>query len=230
MERQFDPGTPELMDRPQPISTELEKDLLNLRQLNRFFGSHALTRRFLQRWIRPGETLRVLDLATASGDIPRLVVDYARARGAIVGVDAVEQQESTLSIARALSADYPEINYQQGDVLDWESDEPYDIVLCSLALHHFSEEDAVRLLQRCREFSRRCVLVSDLERGPFATVGVYLLTAAIFRAPMTQHDARTSAERAFSFRELRALAVRAGWENFQHRHFRFARQAIWLED
>ena len=109
------------------------------------------------------------------------------------------------------------------------NDGGYDIVLCTLAVHHFSEEDAVCLLRRCRKLSRGCVLVSDLRRGFLATVGVYLLTAIIFRAPMTQADGRASARRAFSFAELRSLAERAGWKNFHQRKFRFARQAVWMD-
>ena len=60
-------------------------------------------------------------------------------------------------------------------------------------------------------------------------MGVYLLTALIYRESMTRTDARLSAERSFSFREFGSLAERAGWRNFGHRKFRFARQAIWLE-
>ncbi len=56
-----------------------------------------------------------------------------------------------------------------------------------------------------------------------------MLTAFIYREAMTRTDARLSAARAFSFREFRSLAERAGWRNFGHRKFRFARQAIWLE-
>ena len=229
MKRQFDPAEPELMDRPQPVTAELVSDLRNLRQLNRVFGSYALTMHFLRRWIQPGAQLRVLDLATGSGDIPRLVIDYARKAGATVTVDAVDQQTSTLEIARGLSADYPEIEFKQADVLSFGEDGQYDIVLCSLALHHFDEATAVRLLERCQRLSRKLVLVSDLRRGFLATVGVYLLTAFIYREPMTRTDARLSAARAFSFREFGSLAERAGWRNFGHRKFRFARQAIWLE-
>ena len=230
MKRQFDPATPELMDLPQPVTPELESDLRNLRQLNRWFGSYALTTHFLRRWIQPGAPLRVLDLATGSGDLPRLVIDYAREVGASVTVDAVDQQSSTLEIARGLSANYPEIDFKQGDALSFGEAGQYDIVLSSLALHHFDEAAAVRMLERCRLLSRKFVLVSDLRRGRLATVGVYLLTALIYREPMTRTDARLSAERAFSFREFRALAERAGWRNFGHHKFRFARQAIWLED
>jgi 2-polyprenyl-3-methyl-5-hydroxy-6-metoxy-1,4-benzoquinol methylase len=229
MKRQFNPSEPELMDRPQPVSPELESDLRNLRQLNRYFGSHALVRRFLRKWLRPGQTARVLDLATGSGDIPRLIARHARSIGAKAQIDAVDQQVATIEIARQLSANYPEITFHQADVFEWGEAGAYDIVLCSLALHHFTENDAVRLLQRCLELTQHYVLVSDLRRGLFATIGVYLLTAFLFRDPMTRYDGRVSAARAFSFRELRALAQRAGWQKFHHRCFRFARQAVWLD-
>jgi Methyltransferase domain len=229
MKRQFDPAEPELMDRPQPVSAELKRDLRNLRQLNRLFGSYRLVRHFLHRRIKPGSNFRVVDLATGSGDIPRLVVDHARSIGVAVKVDAIDQQSATLEIARQLSAEYPEISYFEANILEWQPRDLYDLALCSLALHHFSEDDAVRLLRHARELSRKFVLISDLRRGYLARVGVYVLTAFIFREPMTRYDARVSAARAFSISELCDLAKRAGWDKFDHKKFRFARQAIWLE-
>ncbi len=229
MKRQFDPAELELMDRLQPVTPELVSDLRNLRKLNRYFGSYRLIEHFLRRWIQPRSRMRILDLATGSGDIPRLIVDYARNTGAKVTVDAVDQQASTLEIARDLSGDYPEIEFFEGDILSFGESASYDVVLCSLALHHFAEEAAVQLLRRCRDLSVRYVLVSDLRRGLLATVGVYLLTTLLFREPMTRIDARLSAERAFSFREFRSLAERAGWKDFAHRKFAFARQALSLE-
>jgi hypothetical protein len=73
------------------------------------------------------------------------------------------------------------------------------------------------------------VLVADLRRGWIAKVGVALLTTFLFREAMTRNDARVSAARAFSFSELENLASAAGWSGYEHRSFRFARQAIWLE-
>ena len=229
MQRQFDPAELELMDRPQPVSGELERDLENLRGLNRWFGSYALITYFLRRWVKSGAHLRVLDLATGSGDIPRLIADYGRAAKADLQIDAIDQQASTVEIAKKLSAQYPEISFFEGNVFEWSASEPYDLVLCTLALHHFSEDDAVRLLQHARELSRQFVLVSDLRRGWLATIGVWLLTATIFREPMTKYDGRVSAARAFSFSEMAELARRAGWSNLGHQSFPFARQAIWLE-
>lgn len=218
------------MDRPQPISLELVSDLRNLRALNRYFGSYRLVRLFLRRWLRPNDNVRVLDLATGSGDIPRIVVELARKIGAAVRVDAVDFQQSTVEIARELSSSFPEISYHCADIHHFGENGSYDIVLFSLALHHFNAEEAAQLLRRCRDLSRGPVLVADLRRGWLAKVGVHLLTTTVFREAMTRNDARVSAERSFSFRELHDLARAAGWKNFGHRRFPFARQAIWLDE
>jgi len=229
MRREFNTAELELMDRPQPVSSELEQDLRSIRQLNRWFGSHRLVRFFVRRWIRPGDNVRVADLASGSGDIPRLIVDRARKIGARVEIIALDRQSATLEIARKLSGDYPEISFVEADILEFKPSDEYDLVLCSLALHHFSDEDAVKVLRRCYELSTRFVLVSDLRRGFFLKAGVYILTAFLFREPMTRYDARLSAARAFSFSEFNDLARRAGWKNFGQKRFRFGRQAIWLE-
>ncbi len=226
--RDFDPATPELMDRPQPVSPELEIDLENLVRINRNFGSHRLIRWFLRRWLQPGQTYRILDLCTASGDIPRLMVDWGRARGVTLQIDAIDFQPSTLEIARRRSTAYPEITLREGDAREIAgAPGSYDFVFCSLALHHFSEEDAVRVLRRCRELARTGVMVADLERGWLAAAGVWLMTAVLYREPMTKYDARVSVRRAFSYEELKALARRAGWPTFSHARFAIARQAVW---
>ena len=226
--REFDPAQPELMDRPQPVSRELEVDLDNLIRINRHFGSHRLIRGFLARWLRPGRSYRVLDLCTASGDIPRVMVDWARGRRITLQIEAVDFQPSTLQIARRWSADYPEIHFSEGDAREIPGEAgSYDFVFCSLALHHFGEKDAVRVLRRCRELARQAVLVADLERSFLAAAGVWLMTAVLYREPMTQYDARVSVRRAFSRPEFRLLAERAGWRGFEHQRFAIARQAVW---
>ena len=229
MKRAFDPSKPELMDRPQPVSEALEKGLGNLVSLNRHGGSHRLIRKFLARWFGSGNNYRVLDLATGAGDIPRVIVDWARCRDITVRIDAVDANPSTLEIAKMRSAGYPEVRFLRGDLPGYTSREAYDLVCCSLALHHFSEEDATRLLRTCRELSNRFVLVADLERSVAALAGVQFLTALFHRDPMTRGGGLTSVRRAFSFAEFRALAEAAGWKDFGHARFLFCRQAVWLD-
>ena len=229
MLRQFDPEEPELMDLPQPVTAGLERDLANLVSLNRWFGSHRLLNCFLRRWWREGEIYRVLDLCTGAGDLPRAMADFARVRGITLRVIAVDANPATLEIARRLSNGYDEIDFIEADALTFGASGEFDLVHCALALHHFSERDAVRLLARCSALSRRWILVSDLERSFMTKAAIWLLTALFYREPMTRHDGRLSANRAFSFTEMAALADAAAWTGFSHARFPFCRQAIWVD-
>jgi SAM-dependent methyltransferase len=227
--RTVDSETTEMMDRPQPVSTELLVDLENLRQLNRNFGSYALVRYFLRRWFSPGSTVSVIDLCTGFGDIPRFVVDWCRANDIRVRITAVDFQPATLELAMERSRSYPEISFAVSDVLQYVPASPVDFVFCSLALHHFTVDGAIRILQQGRSMAQRGVLVADLERSDLGIAGIYLLTACLYREPMTRFDARLSFRRAFSFSEMRRLASAAGWQRFGHRRFPICRQAIWSE-
>src|SRR5437870_12911916 len=143
MKRRFNPAELELMDRPQPVSAKLERDLENIRQLNRWFGSYALILIFLSRWIKPGARLRIVDLATGSGDIPRLIAEYGRKVGGELRVDALDRQSATLEIAKKLSARYPEITFIEASILEWQAPEAYGLVRKTMALRHFREDDGV---------------------------------------------------------------------------------------
>ena len=227
--RQFDPAIVEMMDRSQRVSKELLSDLENLEKLNRYFGSHWLVDYFLHRWFRRGKLVRLLDLCTGFGDIPRFIVDWCRVKGVPIEITAVDLQQATLELAKERSGSYPEITYAVGNALDFEPGSPIDFVFCSLALHHFSDEDAARLIRRTGFLTRGNILFSDLERTDLGAIGIYALTALVFREPMTRFDGRLSIRRAFSFGEMRRLAEAAGWSKFGHRRFLICRQAIWRE-
>jgi ubiquinone/menaquinone biosynthesis C-methylase UbiE len=227
--RKFDESTIEMMDRPQLVSADLLDDLKSLQELNRQFGSYRLVRHFLRRWFTPGSSISVIDLCTGFGDIPRLVIDWCRANQVRARITAVDFQPATLDLARERSGSYPEISFTVSDVLEFAPAGPADFVFCSLALHHFADDKAIRLLRQARSLGQRGVLVADLERSDLGIAGIYLLTSFIYRAPMTRYDARLSIRRAFSFSEMSRLASAAGWQPFGHRRFPVCRQAIWLE-
>jgi SAM-dependent methyltransferase len=228
MRRAFDEAKPELLDTRQPVNRKLEASLESLRVLNKYFGAYSLVRHFMRRWLETGRTYRMLDLATGFGDIPRMIVTWARRHGVSVKIDAVDRQPATLEIARRASTAYPEIHYIRADARNYCDAMTYDVVCCSLALHHFSELDALKVLRRACELSHDKVLVSDLERTWFTWACVQAVTTVAARDEMTRHDARISVRRAFSYQELGDLAQQAGWRNFGHARFVPARQAIWM--
>jgi 2-polyprenyl-3-methyl-5-hydroxy-6-metoxy-1,4-benzoquinol methylase len=226
--RLFDCRETELMDRPQPVSRELEETLRQLEFLNRHFGGHRYALRFLAKRFRSGESYRVLDMATGGGDFPRVMVDWARKRGVDLRIDAVDASSAILALAERFSAGYSEIRYHEGNALSFDGGVFYDLVHCSLSLHHFSAVQAVAVLQHCRELTREWVLVTDLERTPFTRLAVHWVNVLLRHRRMAIQDGDTSARRAFSYREYRALAKAAGWPEFGHERFLFCRQALWL--
>ena len=230
MKREFDPAAPELMDVAEAPSAELLEDLRNLEWLNRHFGSHRLWRLFLRRWWAPGISWRTVDWATGYGDLPREMVRFGRRQNSPVQVLGVEGNPATANLAREASRGYPEVRIVDGDVRTVPVPESTDLLSCHLALHHFSEEDAVDILRAAWQSGARRLLFTDLLRGRWLQLGVWILTATLLRAPMTQHDARVSVRRAFSGEEMRSMAKRAGWKDFRWGAFAGFRQALWWEE
>ena len=226
MPRRFDPDNPELMDRPQPVSPALERDLANLRGLNRWFGACRIVRRVLGPELRGGGTVRIAELCSGPGDLPRLMVELGREQGTEVQVEAVEGHPATWEIGRKFCEDETGVSFVQADVRTWEPERQPDWVVCSLALHHFTKADAINILTKMRRVARCGVLLADLERNWWATAGIYA-ASVFYREPMTVEDMRRSARAAFSWEELREMTAAAGWASGRQRRFWYGRQAVW---
>jgi SAM-dependent methyltransferase len=229
MKRAFDEQHSEFIDASQAVAPELERNLADVASLNRSLGSHRLVARFLSGWFQRRGCYRVLVLAAGAGDIPRVIADWCENRRISVQIDALEANPAALEIARAQGAKYSNIQWLRGNPLSFESGHTYDLV-CSLALHRFSETDAIRLLRHGRKSSHHFVLFADLERSLGAYLGVWLAAALLLREPLARHDGRLSARRAFTWVEMHRLAAEAGWEDFGHARFLFCHQAVWLTE
>lgn len=229
MIRNFDERRPEWMDVAEKATPGLERDLSNIESLNRRFGGCSTALHYLEPRLRRGQPLHVLDLGTRAGDIPRALVTRARQLSCPIRITAVDRRQATLTIAEKRSSKFPEIRFVQADMLTFDTEEPCDVVMNNLSLHHFEEHDAIRLLRRCRELTQGAALVTDLRRSRMAQASIFAMTALVYREPLTRHDARLSAVRAFSFTELRKLAIAAGWWGFRQSRRPFFRQAIWMD-
>ena len=215
--RQFDPKEPELMDRPDVNKAWLREELEILQKINRF-GAHRLIVRYINQLLdsRKVEELSVLDLATGAADIPRAIVAWARTSRIKIKVTAVDGNEEVLRSAREWCRDWPEIQLERCDLLELPyGPASFDIVACSLALHHFTTEDAIRVLRRMNEIARVGYALNDLQRNWLTIWTAAILARTIMRSPIVRHDGPQSFRAAFTVRELRGMAEQAGMKNFQ---------------
>ena len=215
--RQFDPNEPELMDRPDVNKAWLREELEILQKINRF-GAHRLMVRYINHLLgsKKVEELSVLDLATGAADIPRAIVAWARKSGIKIKVTAVDGNEEVLRSAREWCRDWPEIKLERCDLVELPyGPKSFDIVVCSLALHHFTTDDAITVLRRMNEIARVGYALNDLQRNWATILTSELLARTIMRSPIVRHDGPQSFRAAFTVRELRTMAEQAGLKNFR---------------
>lgn len=206
---------PELMDLPEAPADELHRSLGDLRSVNRWLGGTRTFLRLLAPLVRKvrERPIRLLDVATGSGDIPVALSRWARSEGERLEITAADLHEAALEAAREHTAGYGNIQVTRADALRLPfADGSFHIVTCCTALHHFDEQHAVLVLRELRRVASDAVLVLDLRRSAAALVGVRLLAATAWRThPMTRHDGPASVRGAFTASEMRRLAHAAGY-------------------
>ena len=84
----------------------------------------------------------------------------------------------------------------------------YDVLTCSLFLHHLNEADAIRLLRSMADAARRMVLVDDLIRSRVGYAIAWAGCRILSRSPIVRHDGPVSVSSAFTPEEVRELAKR----------------------
>src|SRR5262249_12014863 len=103
----------------------------------------------------------------------------------------------------------------------------YDVITCSLFLHHLTDEQAIDLLRRMACSARKLVLINDLVRSPWGYLLAILATRTLTLSPVVHSDGPQSVASAFTVSEALDMAKRAGWNEIQirrHWPFRFLLQ------
>ncbi len=209
---------PELLDGPLDDHVTLGGNLRDLGRVNRFMGGTRLSRTALDalvgRSADAGAPVTLLDVGTGAADIPRALLADWQQRGRRLEITAVDDRPEILDAAVALDPKLratPRLTLAVADgrALPWP-DDAFDVVHCSLLLHHLDEPAAVAVLCEMARVARRGIVVNDLVRGRLFWVGAWLLAHVATRNRFTRHDAPLSVRRAWSAQELRALLAVAG--------------------
>ncbi len=203
-----------MIDLPDADPELLRGELRNLRKINRYFGGLSSVRKALLPLIlssEPSRPLEVLDLGTGSGDQAIALVEFCRTLGRPVSLTALDNNEAVLSEARRQTEAFPEIRVERGDLRALSyAERSFDVTLCSLTAHHFTEGEVVVLLQEMDRLSRVGFVLNDLSRSYLALAAAWIYTRVTTTNIMTRTDAIASLFAAFTRAELAAMAVAAG--------------------
>jgi SAM-dependent methyltransferase len=200
---------PELMDWPGLAPAEHRTALAALARINRLsFSAEALWPPIAGLARTAGRPLRVLDVATGSGDVPARL--WAKARRAGIAVEIAGCDVSPTAVEEATRHGHSHVRFFTHNAIRDPLPEGFDVVTCSLFLHHLSDDEAVTVLRRMRDGAGRLVLVNDLARSRFNYLAVWLACHLTTRSRVVRFDGPASVRSAFTPAEALALAERAG--------------------
>jgi SAM-dependent methyltransferase len=203
---------PEIMDQPGLDPAQHARALRGLARINWWSASAGILWPPLAALARAERrTLRVLDLGTGGGDVPLRLWRRGRRSGVPLRLEGCDVSPVALAHAEAEARRRgADVRFFVHDALDGSALDGYDVLMCSLFLHHFGDDAARALLLRMGREAARMVLVNDLVRGwpglLLAQAGSRLLT----RSAVVHVDGPRSVRAAFTRAELAELAELAG--------------------
>jgi 2-polyprenyl-3-methyl-5-hydroxy-6-metoxy-1,4-benzoquinol methylase len=204
------------MDDPGLEPARHAEALTALARINWISGSDRILWNPLKSLARsvPGRTLRVLDVATGGGDVPIRLWRRARQAGLEMEFHGTDISSTALEIAkkRARVAG-AEVAFFRTDIQSERIPDGFDVLTCSLFLHHLSSEQALALLRNMRAAAGQMVLVNDLRRSRTGLLLAWLGTRLLTMSPVARVDGPLSVRAAFTASEVRTLAEQADMAN-----------------
>jgi 2-polyprenyl-3-methyl-5-hydroxy-6-metoxy-1,4-benzoquinol methylase len=201
------------MDQPGIDSAEHARALAGLGRINWLSASSAILWPPLKRLAAtyPGRAMRVLDVAAGGGDVTIALARKARETARRLEFVGCDVSDVAVDFARQKATAWNEpVKFERLDALDSPLPAGFDAIVCSLFLHHLTDEQAEALLRKMAEAARYLVVVNDLVRSRLGYLLAVAGTRLLTRSPIVHVDGPLSVQGAFTPAEALALAERAG--------------------
>lgn len=220
---------PEMMDCPDLHPHLHEHALKGLRRINLMSQAAPQIFNVLKNFSLKYGPLKILDVATGAGDVPIQLWELARHKGLAFEVHACDKSETALKYAEEEARKRKTlVRFFQMDVERDSFPQEYDVIVNSLFLHHLSMLQTLRFIKKIAQAARHGIILNDLQRSlpglVVAEAGCRLLTSS----SVVHYDGPQSVRAAYTVREIRRLAERAGLRNVKIKTaWPFRYQLIW---
>ena len=209
----------EIMDDFAMEGEVLREALDKIAKINQLLGGNKLTLQGVQELTvkNPnGTEISIVDVGCGNGDMLRTLANFGLKNNLnfrLIGIDA---NNFTINHAQKLSENYPNISYRCEDVFGKAFSEiKYDIILCTLTLHHFKENEILKLLTVFNANSRIGIVINDLQRSAVA-YRLFQVLCFVFRLnAMSREDGLVSILRGFKKEELIQFSKKLNLTNYK---------------
>jgi ubiquinone/menaquinone biosynthesis C-methylase UbiE len=199
----------ERLDIGDYTSEEYRRWQREMRLIHAVFGeAHALENSLVKDARAKGLSyVSVVDIGAGTGNILRLIKKRLSDRDVLA--IAAETSDDALRIVETERRETGILPVKCSGLELPFDDHSVDYVICTLVLHHLSNDDAVKLIGEMCRVARRRFYAIDLNRHPVGYYGWRAISSVLFQR-FTREDGALSILRSFTADELLALAKKAG--------------------
>lgn len=219
----------EIMDDFSMKGDLLRDTLDKLGNINKWLGGNHVTLDGIKQLLKnkpKNVTYTILDLGCGHGDLLRLVAGFGRKNNYTFKLIGIDANQDAIDYANELSINYPELSFRNKDVFSQVFQEiNYDIVLTTLFLHHFKDEEIEKLVTIFLKQATLGIVVNDLHRSKTAYV-LFKLLGLFISNDMIKQDGLTSILRAFKKEDLVAFSKTLNLKS--QIHWKWAFRYQWL--
>lgn len=208
----------EIMDDFSLHGKELRAALDQIARINQLLGGNKVTLHGIKEVLKKANTSKpivIADIGCGNGDMLRMLADYGLKSNfnfKLIGIDA---NAFTVNYAKTLSKDYPNIEYVCLDIFSEEfSTIKYDIVLCTLTLHHFTNKQILNIISIFNSNAGIGIVVNDLHRSKLAYRLFKLICILFNLSKMSREDGLVSILRGFRKNELEEFSKKLNFKNY----------------
>lgn len=221
----------EIMDDFSMEGDELRDALDKIAKINQWLGGNKITLEGIKTLLNEQPTekaVTIIDIGCGNGDMCRAIADFATQHRIDIDLLGIDANQYTINYAQACSTSYPNIQYTVMDVFSESfSALNYDIVVCTLTLHHFADNEIVSLLQLLSNKAKLGIVINDLHRSALA-YRLFQLICFVFRLnKLSREDGLTSILRGFKRLDLERFSKQLHFQNYSI-NWRWAFRYQWI--
>ncbi|QQE11335.1 methyltransferase domain-containing protein [Planctomycetota bacterium] len=203
----------ELMDDPSLPRHMHIQALRGLERINKFSRTSFSIGNAIKKLTQdePEQPIRILDVACGGGDVVVGLAKFAarhKLPWKVIGCD-ISEVALDCTKQKAQKAKI-QIGILQHDVISYPIPDIFDVMTCSLFLHHLTDEHIIKLLNQM--MVAKHIVISDLVRGNFELASTWLGVRILSRSHIVHVDGPRSIQAALTISELTCLARSAGLE------------------
>lgn len=191
---------PELMDDFKDGLSSLRIVFDDINRVNVILGGNSITVNAVALLIdeHPQEKYTIVDMGCGDGNMLREVAQYCRKRSIQVALIGVDLNTEVLQLAEEASIAYPEIEYKNKNILSLEvSDFNCDIIINTLCMHHFTNENLLLFLKKFNQLASIGVVINDLHRSKWAYYLFKLFSVIFIKTRTAKVDGLISISKGF---------------------------------